>query len=312
MSTTIIRPNSREEWLEIRRGGIGASEVPALLGLSPFESPYGLWLRKTGRTEPKPENTAMALGHALEGAVAQYWSEQTGREIIKRSAIDWIVRSNERPFMQVSPDRTYWLGDSRKPTDKAVLEIKTTQLTVDPDSLPRHWFTQLQTLLGVSEIPQGSLAWLSRGRDFGYKDIELVPDFFGWICEETERFWKDNVLGGKEPELTTVDDVLQKYATHTEGKIVEVSEDVFAAWQDLGVVREQLAALDERKAELEKKLKLNFGDAEAISYQGQTLATWKTGKASRKFDAKTFTKDYPELAGQYTHETAAVRRFLVK
>ena len=43
----------REQWLEVRKGGIGGSEVAAICGLSKWESAYTLWLRKTGRQEDK-------------------------------------------------------------------------------------------------------------------------------------------------------------------------------------------------------------------------------------------------------------------
>ncbi|MCB1614397.1 MAG: YqaJ viral recombinase family protein, partial [Pseudomonadales bacterium] len=40
---------SREDWLDVRRRGIGASEAAAACGISPYQSPLELWLIKTGR-----------------------------------------------------------------------------------------------------------------------------------------------------------------------------------------------------------------------------------------------------------------------
>ena len=178
-NVTIIRPKSREEWLDIRKSGIGSSEVATIVGLNPWETPYQLWRRKTGLDEPKQENAAMRNGHHLEDAVSRMWNDATGREIIKRSAIDWIIRDNDRPYLQVSPDRTYWLSDDSRANDnKGILEIKTTRMKVDPEDLPKYWFAQVQYQLGVAGYTQGSLAWLSAGQgfDFGYQDLKLVPD----------------------------------------------------------------------------------------------------------------------------------------
>ncbi len=312
MATTIIRPTNREEWLTHRQEGIGSSEVATILGLNPWETPYQLWRRKKGFDAPKEETFAMKAGHYLEDAVSMFWHDETGRDIIKRSAIDWLILNADKPYMRVSPDRTYWLSDSRKNSDKGILECKTTQMTIDEEDLPKHWFCQLQYQLGVAELEQGSLAWLCSGRQFGYKDIALVPDFFQWIEEEVTKFWVDNIQGNIEPDATSVADVLLKYNRHTDGKIIEVADDIYTAVNDLKALKEQIAQLDEQKESLEEKIKLGFGDAEAISYGGQTIATWKAPKPSEKFDAKAFAKAHPDLAKEFTAPYQGARRFLIK
>lgn len=312
MSTSIIRPKDRAEWLEHRKRGIGSSEVATILGLNPWETPYQLWRRKKGLDAPKDETFAMKAGHYLEDAVSQFWADATGREVIKSSAGDWLIVNSERDFLRASPDRTYWLDSHRNPYNKGILECKTTQMSIDPDDLPKHWFCQVQYLLGVSELTQGSLAWLCSGREFGYKDIAFVPDFYGWMTEEIERFWVDNILGGIEPAATSVADVVTKYARHTEGKIVEASDEMLTAYTRLKEVREELARAEAEKEELEAKIKIGFGDAEAISYGGQTLATWKASKESAKFDSKAFCQAHPNLAQSFTKTVPGTRRFILK
>lgn len=314
-NVTIIRPKSREEWLEVRKSGIGSSEVATIVGLNPWETPYQLWRRKVGLDEPKQENAAMRNGHHLEDAVSRMWNDATGREIIKRSAIDWIIRDNDRPYLQVSPDRTYWLSDDSRANDnKGILEIKTTRMKVDPEDLPKYWFAQVQYQLGVAGYAQGSLAWLSAGQgfDFGYQDLKLVPDFYEWLIDSVSRFWQDNIVGKQEPSAVNVADVLLKYNRHTDRKIIECSDEVFTAYQNLKEVRTELKALEEREAALEETIKMAFADAEAISYGGDTIATWKAPKASLKFDAKAFQADHPDLAKPYMKETQGARRFLLK
>lgn len=313
MSNTVIKPKDRNEWLEYRKSGIGSSEVATILGLNPWETPYQLWRRKKGLDPAKNETFAMKAGHYLEDAVAQFWHDETGCEIIKSSAGDWLIRDNERPYLQVSPDRTFWLaGEKKNLSNKGILECKTTQLQISADDLPKHWFCQVQYQLGVAGYRHGSLAWLCSGREFGYKDIALVPDFYGWIVEEVEKFWTDNILGNQEPVATNVQDVLLKFNRHTDGKIVEISDEIFEAYNGLKEVKKQLTELETRKEELESKIKIGFGDAEAISYGGQTIATWKAPKPGSKFDEKAFKEAHPNLAKEFTFPTQGARRFLLK
>jgi len=313
MATTIIRPASHEEWLKHREEGIGSSEVSSILSMNPYQTPYQLWRRKKKLDPPLEQNMPMRLGHLLEGAVSQLWSEESGREIIKASAIDWIAVNTEKPFFRASPDRTYWLPEMKRNNDnKGILECKTTMMNVSRDDIPKTWFIQLQYLLGVSETQTGSLAWLCAGRDFDYVDINLVPDFFEVIKEDVERFWVDNILGNREPEAINAADILIKYARHSPGKLAEVGEDIAKAYSDLKEVKKELKALEEKKGGLEETIKMKFKDAETIAYLGETLATWKTAKDSEKINTKALAAAYPAIAAQFTTTEPGSRRFLLK
>jgi len=109
-----------------------------------------------------------------------------------------------------------------------------------------------------------------------------------------------------------VRDVLLKFSRHSEGKVIEVTEELYGAYTQLKEVKKSLAALDEQKEALEEKLKVAFGDAEALSYGGHTIATFKAPKPSMKFDAKAFTTAHPELAQEFSTEVQGNRRFLLK
>lgn len=303
----------REDWLRARTKGIGASEVATVVGLNPYETPLQLWQRKMGIVPPTEENAAIRRGHYCEDAVAQWWAHETGREVIASSKDDFMFIDKERDFLRVSPDRTFWLPDmARNDDNKGILECKTTNMTIDPADLPKTWFCQVQMNLGVAGYTHGSLAWLGGRFEFGYVDIEFVPDFYKWLVENVEHFWTVNILGGKEPEPVNAADMERKYAKHTEGKIVEVGDDVQKAYSELKGLKSDIAKLSERKDELENAIKLAFADAEAITYDGATLATWKAAKDSVKFDEKAFRAANPELWQQYTKTVPGSRRFLLK
>lgn len=317
MAYTIIRPADRQEWLAQREKGIGSSEVGTILGVNPFQTPYQLWRRKKGLDAPIQENEAMRAGHILEGAVATYFEEETGREVIKASAGDWLAVDTEKDFLRVSPDRTYWLEGKHSKDNKGILEIKTTQLDIDSSELPPHWYCQLMYQLGVMGYHQGSLAWLTRGRKFGYADIRFDPDFYAYIKEKLEQFWTDYILGEKEPPATTIDDVCLKFPRSI-GKAVEVNDEVMAAVNEIRMLKPQLDELTKKKKELEDSIKTFMGDADTLCLQGTketnpvVVATWKTAKDTLKFDEKTFAKEHEEAYNLYMKPVSGSRRFLMK
>ena len=46
---------SRDDWLEVRKTGIGSSDAAAAVGLNPYQSQLELWMIKTGRGDALPQ-----------------------------------------------------------------------------------------------------------------------------------------------------------------------------------------------------------------------------------------------------------------
>lgn len=65
------------EWLAYRRQMRNASESAAVLGVSPWTTPYQLWLQKTGKAESKA-TPAMQRGTDLEPSARAAYEDQTG------------------------------------------------------------------------------------------------------------------------------------------------------------------------------------------------------------------------------------------
>ena len=60
---------------------VTASKAAAILGLSPWQSPYSLWCEMKGWTEPDESNNQQRRGHYLEPAILAWWRDQHGQEV---------------------------------------------------------------------------------------------------------------------------------------------------------------------------------------------------------------------------------------
>ena len=315
----IIRPATHQEWLDQRTLGIGSSEVGTILGVNPWETPYQLWRRKLGIDPPKQENDAMRWGHYLEDAIAQAFQDTTGKTIIKASAGDWLAVDKQRDYLRVSPDRTYWLGDSRSNSAKGIVECKSTRLKFEDGDVPQYWFTQLMYQLGVMGYQEGYLAWLQRDTlDFGTMQVKFDQDFYAFMVDRLEQFWNVNLIGGKEPDIVNIDDMMLKYTRSNPGKTIEVTDEIMADINELKIIKPQLDELTKQKKEIEERIKFAMADAETLCLPGtlesnpKAVATWKSAKDSTKFDQDAFKADHPDLYDQYCKTVPGTRRFLVK
>lgn len=75
---------SRDEWLNVRKRGIGSSDAATAVGLNPYQSPLELWMIKTGREQALPkqevndESSPMYWGSLLEPIVAAHYTKKSG------------------------------------------------------------------------------------------------------------------------------------------------------------------------------------------------------------------------------------------
>lgn len=127
---------SSEDWLRLRKTGIGGSDAGAVCGMNPYSSAVKVFKDKTGSNVEKPDCEALRIGRDLEDYVAQRFMEATG---LKARKSNYMYRSKEYPFMIADVDRLITGGE-------AGLECKTVS-TYSADkwaggNIPPHYVMQ--------------------------------------------------------------------------------------------------------------------------------------------------------------------------
>ncbi len=71
-------PGRREEWLRLRKSGIGGSDAGAVCGMNPFSSPAKVFQDKTSDEISELDSEAVRQGNDLEDYVARRFMKATG------------------------------------------------------------------------------------------------------------------------------------------------------------------------------------------------------------------------------------------
>ena len=101
---------SRDDWLAVRKHGIGSSDAAAAVGLNPYKSQLELWLEKTGRdaglpkSDPNDGGKPDSWGNILEPIVANHYARRTGNRVRRINAVlqhpdpkqDWMLANIDR------------------------------------------------------------------------------------------------------------------------------------------------------------------------------------------------------------------------
>jgi predicted phage-related endonuclease len=250
----------------------------------------------------------------MEDAVAMYWqnkNQKYNRTVIKASAEEYIVVNDAAPFLQASPDRTFWLDENRTPDNKGILECKTTLMQVDPNDPPLQWVYQVMWLMGATGMKTSSLAWIGYNFEFGFVNIDFDQQLFNVMLEMASDFWC-KLERGIEPAPINANDIVKLYPKEIEGNSVEASAELCEAVERIKQLKVQLKDIDTEISELEDSVKVGMEGAEKLVSTGLTLATWKAAKDSTKFDSKRYQSDHPDECKDYIVTVPGSRRFLIK
>ena len=314
---------TNQEWREERAKSIGASSIGTLMGENPYQTPMELAERMKAELNGQfdyTQNLAMLRGHAYEQGVADLFSWATGKQLIKASGAEYLIRRDDLPFMHASPDRTYWIDpDGPKVGDKGernkgIVECKTTRRHVDPDEPPLSWQFQLQMQLGIGGYKEGYIAWdvLSQADGFGYHRYEFNAEVFDLLTDICRDFWFDCVVGDKVPDPVAVRDVVKRWPQSVEGKTREVDAAAHSLWVQLKAKRDAIKEVQAEADELEDKLKLLFEDDEALTFNGDILATYRSTAGRTTIDSKKLKEKYPQAYAECSKVGAGGRTFRLK
>lgn len=75
------------EWHAFRQLGIGGSDIPVIMGVSPYRTLEQLWLDKMGEGAEQVQNYAMARGKRLEPQILKMYEDKHGIELTPACAI---------------------------------------------------------------------------------------------------------------------------------------------------------------------------------------------------------------------------------
>lgn len=307
---------SHEEWLLLRREGIGSSDAPVILGLSPWSSPWQIWLDKTGQIPPDTDQTeAMYFGSLLEDTIAKAVAERTGMHVEKANA---TYAHPEHPWMLASPDCIIHFDG-----EDGLLEIKNSGgykmeewKSGEPDvdgvwrggEAPSHYILQVQHQHAVMGTNIGYIGALLGGNRLCVVEVPRDDDLIATMIKVEGAFWRDNVQANVAPAIdgspTTTDLLSQIFSDSDPYATADLEPDVAAALVEYQRAGQDEAAAKERKTHAGNIIRNALGEAETAMFNGVNVATWKP-QVTERFDQKAFKEDQPEMYAKYLNKAAS-------
>jgi putative phage-type endonuclease len=287
----------RDAWLAARLNGIGGSDAAAVVGISPWKSPFQVWMEKTGQSqgEDLSNNEYVYWGMVLEQIVADRFCELTSKKVRKMG----MVRSKHYPFLLADVDRMV-VGEN------AGLECKTANGFAgkqwEDDKLPDQYYLQCQHYMAVTGCDKWYIACLIGGNHFVYKEIDRNEDDIVAIIGQEAAFWKDYVVPRVMPEVDGSTSCAQALKNKFKGggEAITLPSEAEKLLNDIDTYSADEKALKAAIQEKKNRLCVLLGDAET-GWSGERKVTWKVQNGRVTVDSKKLKAELPEVYDKYKH-----------
>lgn len=304
-----IRSASREEWLRSRR--IGASDVAAIVGKSPYRTAWDVWLRLTGQARPDHPTEAMVRGVKMEPRVLALYAEQTGLPCRRTPPFTTWVR-DDRPFLSATPD-ALTLDGGRRGGVEAKTDVHVAEYG-EPCVIER-WSPEAATVMRPVYALQ-SYSQLAVLEELAFVDLAVELPFWDLrvyrferdraveeALVETVRAWYErHVVDREPPEIDASYECRGYLADAFRGgakDLREGTEDELALARQIATADAQIKALKESRDLAANELMALVGEAGGLTFGGgkrvpKALVIRNQGK--RTLDEEGLRVARPDLA----------------
>lgn len=300
---------ARQEWLELRRQAICATDISAILGLNPYRTPRDVYEEKLGLAPDERENEAMLWGSLIEPLIAKEAAKVLNVEPVKAE----FCRHAQHPYFGATPD--YLIGQD------AVLECKCAGVwagqhfgAAGTDEVPDQYLCQVTWQCFVTGRPKWQL-WVLLGgntlRDYcGIADPELMRR----MEFHARKFWNEYIVAQHPPPLTghaPDTDRVKAAAPLDTGAVVRATYEIEEEAHCLEALTAQLAELETRAEGCRNRIKEFMAEASILESSlgkftwkataGRTVTDWKGVAAACNASE--------DLIAQHTETKPGYRRF---
>ena len=272
------REISREQWLELRRAGIGGSDAAAVLGLNPYASPLSVYMDKVQGARGE-QTLAMEVGSCLEPFLRKKFEERMKEEKgceIHVQEVPCMLGNSHYPFMIANLDGQF----THPELGKCGLELKTTggfnRSKWEKDHIPRHCYIQVQHYMAVTGLQHFYLGILIGNGIFSIKQVPRDQEIIQTIIKKQEHFWNNHVLARVPPDPSGLEcdsGILKEMFPEAQETTVELPhcQEIYHRYKDL---KKKEKHLKQEMEHIRQQFMAEMKEAQVARVGGKKI-TWK-------------------------------------
>jgi predicted phage-related endonuclease len=250
---------------------------------------------------------AVQMGKVMEPTIARLFQE---KHRIELKDADYAMSHKDEPWLRSHFD--YISADGR-----TLVECKNYNAGVmskfdeDANLVPAADLAQLIHEAAVHNVESIYLAVLFGGQAFRTYHFTITEGMKEDLIKQMAKYW-GYVATQTMPEPDSLESCKIIYPNDN-AESITATQTVERAIAVLNEYKQKIKHLENESESIELAIRSFMGmNANLITLDGKTLATWKSAKSSMKFDAKLFQLAMPDVYNKFVVETPGSRRFLLK
>ena len=304
-----------QEWLKVRKQGIGSSDAATACGLNPYMSMLELWMIKTGRTQQNVDDDSSGVaplywGKQLEPLVAEYYSLHTNNKVRRVNAV-LLHPDPDKSFMLANLDYAVVGSD-----DVQILECKTAGehgAKLWRDGVPLYVLCQVQHQLAVTGKQAAHVCVLICGHETKIFKVTRSESVIQHIIQAERYFWEcveTDTPPSVDASESAAKAIQQLYPAHIPLSVEDLSQNENAnlMFDQLIKMKEEIQHKHERVDQLKHHIQMLMKDAERATFAHGSVV-WKKAKDSISLNTKALLQHQPELIELYPLQKQGGRRF---
>lgn len=290
--------SDRTEWLQWRRSGIGASDVPAIVlpahQRPAWSSQWRVWAEKMALVPDLEPNEDMEFGRWAERMIGPWFEDRTGLYVLGEQT--WCTHP-DRPTHLATADGFVVESRNSALTDAlGLVEMKAERHGGDEwaDGIPVHYQAQGQWQMHVTGLDRVWFAVL-HGRRLAVHELTRDQADIDYMVATVDAWWNTHIVGQTPPPpdaSPATTDTLAALYPGGDPDPVEVDPTIIAA---LRQARRSLKDCQAVVDELENAVKATLADRETGTIGGTPAVTWRAQTRRGGIDDKAMTADGIDL-----------------
>ena len=284
----------REQFLLDRKQGIGGSDVAAIMGLSPWKTPLGVYLDKVSDINRDNDNKHLKRGRRLERYILEEYSEeknvnvQTDLPQFKDSIYPFLVGHVDGQVINSSNSKIY-------------VEAKSYygRLSDWQGKIPDYYLPQVAHYSSLTNADRVDVAVLAGNWEFGCFSYYRNKEYENKVRNAAIDFWQNHVLKNIPPKITTSDDAIRLYP-QDDDSLKYASSEVDLQLEELAKLQTDRKNIEKQEELLKASIMDYMGSSSLLKSNIGYKISWRT-QTQHRVNIELLKKQQPEIYNRFIH-----------